>query len=83
MTLLLVDVYHEGEIVTDHLWMTAGKWSRQLKEGDTFSFDARITKYIKGYRGRRYEYEQPLDTDFRLSRPTNIEIANPDQLEAI
>lgn len=82
-TILLVDVYHEGELMTDHLWMTAGKWSRHLKEGDTFSFDSRITKYIKGYRGHRYEYEQPLEVDFRLSHPTNVEITNPNQLELL
>ena len=79
-TLLLHNVCHNGEVVTDHLWMTSGKWSCLLEEGDMFSFDARVQKYIKGYRGRRDEFhDAPLEVDFRLVRPTNVEIINKNQ----
>lgn len=76
-TLLLIDVTHNGEIVTDHLWMTSGKWSRHLAEGDTFTFRARVQQYLKGYSWDD-EYN-PKTIDFRLVRPTVVEITNKNQ----
>ena len=81
-TVLLRDVYLNGDIITDHLWMIAGKWSDQLTVGDTFTFDARVGQYVKGYRGRRRDWDDalPLEIDYQLQRPTNICITNPSQL---
>ena len=73
----LVDV-QTGKIVTDHLWftLTKGFASMNLQEGDVLCFDARVTRYLKGYRGRREEDEcnfKPLEHDWRLVFPTKIE----------
>ena len=75
-TILINDVKHclTGELVTDHLWFTSGKWSEGLKIGDTIYFDARVSEYKKGYRGSRsdvFDAPQP-SIDFRLERPTKI-----------
>lgn len=62
-----------GKLVADHLWFTCGKWTDQLGDiqaGDTLAFDARITEYEKGYKGRRWGVDKPISTDYRLSNPT-------------
>ena len=73
-TLLLVDVVavRNSEIQTDHIWMTAGKWSQEIQEGDSISFDARITEYEKGYFGYKDDVFKPIYNDFRLERPTKV-----------
>ena len=81
ITILLENVIHSGEEVTDHLWMTAGKWSKYLEEGDTFSFNARVMQYLKGYRW--HDDDNPMEIDFRLVRPTVIEVINTNQGELI
>lgn len=75
------------KIVTDHLWFTMGKQFAELglKEGDVVRFDARVSEYVKGYRGRRDEDDfgdfKPLERDYRLSFPTKFvkvaQSANP------
>ena len=75
-TLLLHNVclVDHGE-VTDHLWMTAGLWSKDIKEGDVIEFRARVNKYIKGYRGHREDvYDAPVEVDFRLVHPTQVKV---------
>lgn len=77
VTMLLKDVVdvRTNRTVTDHLWFTVGKRfkSLNLKEGDVVHFDARVTAYIKGYRGRRGEdVDNPLERDWRLSFPTKV-----------
>jgi hypothetical protein len=78
-TILLKDVRDlaSGRIVTDHLWFTDGKrfQTLQLQPGDHVRFEARVTEYLKGYRGRQDEDEpdyKPVQTDFRLSFPTKM-----------
>lgn len=49
----------------------------KLCEGDVVQFKARVTRYVKGYRGRRnYDDDEygakPVKMDFRLSFPTNV-----------
>lgn len=58
-------------IVAGHLWFTVGKRlaNIQFQEGDKIRFDARVTSYIKGYRGYGFK---DLEVDYRLSNPTNI-----------
>lgn len=81
-TVLLIDVYLKGELITDHLWMVAGKWSEPLVVGDTFTFDVRVNQYLKGYQGRRdFNDGFPLEVDYQLQRPTNIRVLNPRQLD--
>ena len=75
-TLLLRDVKDSsGKVVTDHLWFQLGKRfdSLKLEAGDIVRFDARAKPYIKGYRGYREDvYDKPVETDYRLSNPTNL-----------
>jgi hypothetical protein len=76
-TILLLDVHREGEpdqILTDHLWFNCGTTFDRLglRPGDKVSFDARVSRYEKGYTGRRaWETgEAWSETDYRLERPT-------------
>lgn len=72
-TILLKDVKTGDQIVTDHLWLTCGKWSESLKIGDNITFDARVSNYTKGYQGYREDiYDKPVTTDYRLERPTKV-----------
>jgi hypothetical protein len=74
-TVLLVDVRDaSGALMTDHLWMTAGKQiaALSLTEGDTVEFEARITSYEKGYFGYREDVYKSAETDYRLSNPTKV-----------
>lgn len=75
-TVLLVDVKNQrGEEVCDHIWFTSGKQfeSLELRPGDKICFDARVKSYIKGYRGRREDYDaKPVTTDYKLSHPNNF-----------
>ncbi|OIN34151.1 hypothetical protein AO411_2028045 [Salmonella enterica subsp. enterica serovar Sarajane] len=74
-TILLVDIKIKGtdKILTDHVWFTAGKSWDDIHIGDQIEFDARITQYEKGYKGYRTDiYDRPVQTDYRLERPTKI-----------
>ena len=73
-TILLRDVKREEVIVADHLWFKCGKWSFDLQPGDTFSFEARVDSYEKGYQGRLAEErgESSYSVDYHLERPTKI-----------
>jgi hypothetical protein len=66
-----------GAMVTDHLWFKQTKGFASLgvlSEGVIVEFDARVSRYTKGYRGRRFEVaiEKPVSVDYRLSYPTRI-----------
>lgn len=72
-TLLLVDVRDDrGEAVADHVWFKEGEWSKSLdlKPGDRIGFDARVSQYEKGYRGRRDVDAPGPSVDYRLGFPT-------------
>jgi len=77
-TILLKNVrdISSGKTVTDHLWFTMGKGFEKLalKEDDVIRFDARVTEYVKGYKGNCNDDEEhkPLERDFRLSFPTKF-----------
>ncbi len=80
-TLLLRNVTRDdtGEIVTDHLWLTKGSQFAALGElhkGDVVSFDARVTRYDKGYIGRLAEERGEAWTavDYRLAFPTKVKL---------
>lgn len=79
-TVLLVHITDtDGHPVTDHLWLTVGKRLKHLQVGNLVQFDARVTSYLKGYRGRRDDIWEPLEEDYRLSYPTNIKIVQYDK----
>ena len=78
-----IRLYGNNDIITDHLWFSLGKQFQKLnlKEGDIISFDARVAKYVKGYKGdERYFFEEtgrlppPISTDYKLERPTKMKI---------
>lgn len=74
-TILLTDICdaNTGTELTDHLWFTAGMWASDLHEGDRIVFEARVTKYQKGYFGHREAWDAALPSwDYRLERPTKI-----------
>ena len=74
-TILLRRVVYGEQEVTDHLWMTAGKWSEGLQPGHIVAFNARVTIYAKGYKGRREDvWDAPIERDYRLSRPTKVQV---------
>jgi hypothetical protein len=68
--LKVVDVLTREE-VCDHLWFTVGKQLDRLdlKEGDIIRFDARVTRYLKGYVHRD---EDNREVDYRLSFPNKF-----------
>ena len=76
VTILWKDVKDEtGQIVADHLWsnMTKGFEQADLKPGDLVKFIGKVEKYTKGYKGRqKYNFDKPIETDYKLSRPTKI-----------
>lgn len=68
----LIDV-KTGEVLDDHLWIMAGKWSMGISAGDTIEFNARVASYRKGYRGHRMDVDGPPPaTDYHLTRPTKV-----------
>ena len=82
-TILLTEVKHDGKVVCDHLWFTCGKQfkSLNLKEGDVITFSARVSSYIKGYKGYREDvYDHPISKDWRLSFPTKVRKMSCDAL---
>jgi hypothetical protein len=78
----VVDI-ETGQKVTDHLWFNLTKAFSVLGlvEGDVIAFDARVTRYTKGYQGRRAEQRGEAwgATDYKLSRPTKVERVNDGQ----
>ena len=77
-TVLLSDVMEaaSGKMLTDHLWMTAGAWSEWLEIGDVIEFDGRVTSYVKGYFGHRQDVFVPASTDWKVGRPTKVEVVS-------
>ena len=84
-TILLLDIKDEhGQVVTDHLWFnfTRGFVAANPMEGDVLQFDARVSKYIKGYMGYRDDvYDHPIEEDYQLSRPTKVvNLTHPERM---
>lgn len=62
-----------NKIVTNHLWFTYSKNFQRsnIREGDEIEFEARVTKYNKGYVNKQYGINE-RQTDFKLNNPTKI-----------
>jgi len=75
-TILLIEVRwaDNGDLLTDHIWKDAGKWSQSLSVGQRITFDATVATYKKGYGGMLANLldEPPQPIDFTLKRPTLI-----------
>lgn len=63
-----------GEQLADHLWMTVGQLAEGIAPADRIEFDARVTRYTKGYRGRR--------TDDARQPPTLLSVPGPNTSRA-
>ena len=76
VTFLLEDLRFasDGSLAADHVWCRDGRWSSRLRPGDRIRFDARVVRYLKGYRGddpvRRSE--SPALVDYRLEQPLRV-----------
>lgn len=83
-TVLLVNIrrFDTGEVVTDHLWFTAGKSWMGFKPNDHVTFDARVGEYEKGYFGRREDVCVEPSVDYRLERPTKVLLSKEAVCEA-
>lgn len=77
-TILLRDIQCKGDerIQCDHLWFNLTKGFKEacLKPGDVVVFRARVKEYWKGYRGYRDDVDKPIEQDYKLSNPTQIEV---------
>lgn len=72
----IVDVESHQE-VADHVWFTYSKSFQgvPLTSGIQIEFEARVKQYNKGYVNRRYKINNQT-TDYKLSHPTKIRLAN-------
>jgi len=81
-TILLKDIKAAfGEPAADHLWFNLTKGFEalgKLQVGDVIRFDARVTRYQKGYFGRREDVYKPAGIDYRLSWPTKVSLIRPE-----
>lgn len=71
-TLMLRNIKHDGQLVTNHLWFNYGKMFQKLgwlQVGDQLQFDARVDDYYKGFIKHNKH-------DYKLSRPTKIKRIN-------
>jgi hypothetical protein len=76
-TVLFTDVRNEqGELMTQHVWFTVGKQLSCVYDnvGKRVSFDARVSGYVKGFKGYGLEILKPKEADFKLSNPTNVAV---------
>lgn len=73
-TVLFRDVTRRGNVITDHVWFICGvQFERlDLQAGDVVEFHARVTSYVKGYKGRREDVWTTIEKDYRLSNPTGV-----------
>ena len=81
-TVLLVNIEdNNNKIITTHLWfnLTKGFKDLNLKPGDKVKFNGRIKPYIKGYMGNRIDVFAPIEMDYLICYPTQIEIVERKQ----
>lgn len=56
------------QVISDHIWIETGKWTKTLNRGDTVIFTARVSSYSK-----QNQRGDIVETDFGLFRPKYIE----------
>ena len=59
-SILLEDIRHQGEVVSDHVWVRDGYWNKGLKKGDLITLQAGVGSYLskanrKGHREYRLD----------------------------
>jgi hypothetical protein len=78
LTILLVDIkFEDGNFACDHSSFTVRKTMGKLNlnAGDKITFEAKISKYTKGYTNY-YNGIEEYYTDLKLNRPTKIKKIN-------
>jgi hypothetical protein len=74
-TILLKNIKDQetNQLVADHIWFgfTKGFQEAGLREGNRVEFEARVKKYLKGYRNPGVTKNHKT-LDYRLSHPTKI-----------
>ena len=68
----IVDLQN-NKIVTEHVWFSYTKSFQHISliAGMHIEFEARIKKYVKGYKNSRYKIDQRTE-DYKLSHPTKV-----------
>ena len=65
----------EGNIhATNHIWITKTKMWQTIEIGDVVNFNAKVVAYTKGYKGYKTNIDKPIKNDYRIERPTKLEI---------
>ncbi len=76
VTFLLEDLRlaSDGSPAADHVWCKDGKWSSRLRLGDRVRFEARVVRYLKGYRGDDplRQSASPVVVDYKLEQPRKV-----------
>ena len=78
-TVLIVDLENEktGEVIADHAWLDTGLWSKGILAGYVISFEAKVLKYEKGYKGFAHHKafsESAIKMDYRLHKPSKMRV---------
>ena len=80
ITVLLKDVElaDTGDVVADHLWLRYGPWADELASGlqvgARITFDAVVTRYVKGYTGDDpvRQAARPRELDYGLEKIQSV-----------
>lgn len=76
VTFLLEDLRFasDGSPAADHVWCKDGKWSPRLRPGDRVRFQARVVRYLNGYRGNDplRQSRSSVDVDYKLEQPRRV-----------
>ena len=67
-----------GDVVADHLWLRYGPWADELASGlqvgARITFDAVVTRYVKGYTGDDpvRQAARPRELDYGLEKIQSV-----------
>lgn len=69
-TVLIEEIKSDGKLLCEHCWfaLIKGFGKLALKTGDFIMFEARVSRYLKGWKRDNNSRE----LDYRLSNPTKI-----------
>jgi len=84
-TILLSNIYDgRGNYMCSHVWIHQDDYNEKIPAGAFIAFDASVTNYIKGYRGKKtFAYTPPLGIDFKMINIRNIKKLSRREYEEI
>ena len=61
-------------LLEDLRFASDGRWSSRLRPGDRIRFEARVVRYLKGYRGDDpvRQSASPVMVDYKLEQPFQV-----------